>query len=62
LAEQSGTSAETIKNFETRGSDPKRSTMLKWRTALSQAGVEFLEDGAKADEGGPGVRLRAKKR
>jgi transcriptional regulator with XRE-family HTH domain len=55
LAERSGTSAETVKNFETRGSDPKRSTMVKWRSALAQSGVDFLDE---TDLEGPGVRLR----
>jgi transcriptional regulator with XRE-family HTH domain len=57
LAEASGTSAETIKRFEQRkeGSDPRRSTMVKWRTALAQAGVAFIE----ADNGqGEGVRFK----
>jgi transcriptional regulator with XRE-family HTH domain len=60
LAEASGTSAETIKRFEQRneGSDPRRSTMVKWRTALVQAGVAFLD----ADNGqGEGVRFRTAK-
>jgi transcriptional regulator with XRE-family HTH domain len=44
LGEKSGTSPETVTGFETRGSDPKRSTMLKWRRALEAAGVEFLDE------------------
>lgn len=59
LAERSGTAAETVKRFELRGNDPKRSTMLKWRRALEQAGVEFVnptEDGK-----GEGVRFRSRK-
>ena len=55
LAEKSGTSAQAIKNFETRGSDPKRSTLIAWRSALAAEGVEFHD---ATDTEGPGVRLR----
>jgi transcriptional regulator with XRE-family HTH domain len=59
LGEKSGTSPETVTGFETRGSDPKRSTMLKWRRALEAAGVEFLDF---TDEGkGEGVRFKSAK-
>ena len=59
LGEKSGTSPETVTGFETRGSDPKRSTMLKWRRALEAAGVEFLD---LTDEGkGEGVRFKSGK-
>jgi transcriptional regulator with XRE-family HTH domain len=57
LGEKSGTSPETVTGFETRGSDPKRSTMLKWKRALEAAGIEFLEP---TEEGkGEGVRFRS---
>jgi transcriptional regulator with XRE-family HTH domain len=59
LGEKSGTSPETVTGFETRGSDPKRSTMLKWRRALEQAGVEFLEP--SEDGRGEGARFRIAK-
>jgi transcriptional regulator with XRE-family HTH domain len=59
LADQSNVSAETVKRFEFRGSDPKLSTLNKWRRALEQAGIEFIDDGAHSYEGGPGVRLRS---
>jgi transcriptional regulator with XRE-family HTH domain len=55
LAERSNTAAETVKRFEFRGSDPKRSTMLKWKRALEQAGVELLDP---ADGRGEGVRFK----
>src|SRR3954452_4323267 len=59
LGEKSGTSPETVTGFETRGSDPKRSTMLKWRRALEVAGIEFLEP---SDDGkGEGVRFKSAK-
>jgi hypothetical protein len=59
LAKRSETAAETVKRFEFRGSDPKRSTMLKWKRALEQAGVEFLDP---TDDGkGEGVRFKSAK-
>jgi len=61
LAEKSGVFANTIKNFENGISDPKLSTLHKWRRALEAGGVEFIDDGAKSDDGGPGVRLRGVK-
>jgi hypothetical protein len=51
--------AESVHGFETRGTDPKRSTMLKWRRALEAAGIEFLEP---TDDGkGEGVRFKSAK-
>ena len=58
LAEASGVIANTIRNFENGVSDPKQSTLLAWRRALSKAGVEFIDDGS--DGKGPGVRLKDK--
>jgi transcriptional regulator with XRE-family HTH domain len=54
LAAKSGTAAETVQGFESRGSDPKLSTLNKWYRALEAAGVEFIDEDA---ERGPGVRL-----
>jgi hypothetical protein len=48
----------TIKRFESGKSDPKQSTLLAWRRALSKAGVVFIDpDGTH----GPGVMLRQAK-
>jgi transcriptional regulator with XRE-family HTH domain len=58
LADKSGVSRNTVKGFERDGTDPKLSTLHKWRRALEAAGVEFIDDGRKSDEGGPGVRFR----
>jgi transcriptional regulator with XRE-family HTH domain len=58
LATKSDVSPNTVWGFEQGRSDPKLSTLNKWRRALENAGVIFVEDGAKSDEGGPGVRLR----
>lgn len=59
LAQKSGTAAETVQGFESRGSDPKRSTMLKWQRALEEAGVEFFDP--TPDGKGEGVRFRSTK-
>jgi transcriptional regulator with XRE-family HTH domain len=58
LAAKSGVGAETVKNFELRGSDPKLGTVQKWRRALELAGVLFIDPD---DENGSGVRLRGTK-
>jgi hypothetical protein len=50
--------ANTIRNFEHGVSDPKLSTLHKWRRALEAAGVLFIDPNAKSDEGGAGVRLQ----
>ena len=59
LADKAGVSAETVKRFEFRGSDPKLGTVNKWRRALEIAGVEFIDP---ADGKGPGVRLKKDER
>jgi len=61
LSNKSGVAAMTIKGFELLGADSKISTLNKVRRALEAAGVEFIDEGAKSDEGGPGVRLRGPK-
>jgi transcriptional regulator with XRE-family HTH domain len=58
LAKHSGVAPNTIKDFERGASDPKQSTLLKWRRALEAAGVRFIE---ADDYDGPGVRLRGTK-
>jgi predicted transcriptional regulator len=61
LAEKSGVPAITTKQFENGDTDPRLSTLHKWRRALEAAGVMFIEPDARSDEGGPGVRLRGMK-
>jgi hypothetical protein len=61
LADKSGVAAVTTKGFELLGADSKISTLNKWRRALESAGVDFIDDGAKSDEGGPSVRLTSAK-
>jgi len=58
LAAKSGVAAVTVKGFEWLGADSKMSTLNKLMRALETASVEFIDDGAKSDEGGPGVRLK----
>lgn len=55
LAKASGTSPDTVQGFENRGTDPKLSTLGKWRRALERAGVVFIDPDY---EMGAGVRLR----
>src|SRR5262245_66577031 len=61
LAKKSGVGAPTIKDFELNGTDPRQGTVQKMQRALEAAGVLFIDDAAKSDEGGPGVRLRGSK-
>jgi transcriptional regulator with XRE-family HTH domain len=62
LAAKSGTAAETVQGFESRGSDPKLSTLNRWRRALEVGGVLFIDPNPLGgDEHGPGVRLRGAK-
>jgi transcriptional regulator with XRE-family HTH domain len=59
LAEHSKTSAETLKNFELRGTDPRQGTVIKWQRALERAGVRFLD--TTEDGEGEGVRFKSAK-
>jgi transcriptional regulator with XRE-family HTH domain len=61
LAEASGVGVNTTKDFEINDSNPKLETVRKWKRALEQAGVTFIEE---SETDGPGVRLKklAKKR
>jgi predicted transcriptional regulator len=55
LAEKSGVPAITTKQFENGDTDPRLSTLHKWRRALEGAGVIFLDE---TETEGPGVRLK----
>ena len=55
LAERSGVGANTTKDFEINGSDPKLGTVQKWMRALEKEGVIFQDE---TDAEGPGVRLK----
>ncbi len=54
LARNAGVTPNTISRIE-NGGDALASTMERLQTALQDAGVIFID----ADEGGPGVRLKA---
>ena len=55
LAEKSGVPAITTKQFENGDTDPRLSTLHKWRRALEAAGVTFIDE---TEIDGPGVRLK----
>lgn len=59
LADASGTARETVQYFESRGGNPKRSTLLAWERAIRKAGVVLIE---ATETEGPGVRLREPQR
>lgn len=61
LAQKSGVPAITTKQFENGSTDPRLSTLHKWRRALEAAGVLFVDPDARSDEAGAGVRLRGSK-
>jgi predicted transcriptional regulator len=54
LAEKAAVGVVTVRQFEARANEPRRSTLNVIRQALEAAGVEFIEENG----GGPGVRLR----
>jgi transcriptional regulator with XRE-family HTH domain len=56
LATKANVSAETVKNFEIKGTDPLLTTAERMRHALERAGVEFLDP---VDGRGEGVRFRS---
>lgn len=58
LAELSNVAVSTIIPFEQRQRSPRRSTILKLRTAFEASGIQFIEENG----GGPGVRLREQDR
>jgi transcriptional regulator with XRE-family HTH domain len=55
LADASGVGVNTTKDFENNDSNPKLETVRKWKRALEQAGVTFLDE---TETDGPGVRLK----
>jgi transcriptional regulator with XRE-family HTH domain len=59
LAKKSGISEIAIKAIESRGTDPRASTLQAIQGAFEKAGVVFLSPGDIRD-GGPGVRLKGR--
>lgn len=57
LAEASGVGAQTIKNLENGGQDPRLSTARALRSTLEGFGIVFF-DADEHKQGGPGVRMR----
>jgi hypothetical protein len=51
LAKRSSVAVPTITGFELQGADSKVSTLHKLKRALEVAGVEFIDDGHKSDDG-----------
>jgi transcriptional regulator with XRE-family HTH domain len=61
LAELSGLSAPTIQRMEASETMVRGNvdSLVKLITALEDAGIELIDDGASSDAGGRGVRLKA---
>ncbi len=59
LAAKAGVALLTIQMFERGASDPRQSTLLALRSALSKEGVMFLDE---SDAHGPGVAFSASQR
>ena len=61
LAEMSGLSVPTIQRMEASETMIRGNvdSLVKLITALEDAGIELIDDGANSDGGGRGVRLRA---
>ena len=62
LAELSGLSAPTIQRMEASETMVRGNvdSLVKLITALEDAGIELIDDGASSDAGGRGVRLKAR--
>jgi len=61
LAELSGLSAPTIQRMEASETMVRGNvdSLVKLITALEDAGIELIDDGASSNAGGRGVRLKA---
>jgi predicted transcriptional regulator len=54
LADKAAVGVVTVRQFEGRANEPRRSTLNVIRRAFEDAGVDFIDQNG----GGPGVRLR----
>jgi predicted transcriptional regulator len=54
LADRAAVGIVTVRQFEGRANEPRRSTLNVIRRAFEAAGVEFIDQNG----GGPGVRFR----
>ena len=59
LADRARVARKTLVDFEAGGAVPNSGNLIAITAVLDNAGVEFIAEDAA---GGPGVRLRAKKR
>jgi transcriptional regulator with XRE-family HTH domain len=58
LADAANVGIVTVRHFEAGKVDPRPATLVVIERAFTAAGVEFIDE----DGGGPGVRLRKRKR
>ena len=58
LADRAGLGIVTIRQIEADITDPRRATLAVLKQAFERAGIEFIDENG----GGPGVRIRKRKR
>ena len=58
LADRAGLGIVTIRQIEADITEPRRATLAVLKQAFERAGVEFIDENG----GGPGVRIRKRKR
>jgi transcriptional regulator with XRE-family HTH domain len=59
LAKAAGLGVSTVRNFEKGRSDPYSRNLEAIRSALEEAGIEFIAGRSASMDGGPGVRLKS---
>ena len=58
LADRAGLGIVTIRQIEADITEPRRATLAVLKQAFERAGIEFIDENG----GGPGVRIRKRKR
>jgi len=58
LADRAGLGIVTIRQIEADITEPRRATLAVLQQAFERAGIEFIDENG----GGPGVRIRKRKR